>query len=448
MAESIIQATRNKNLYRALRTALVARGAGFFLQVISLPLAAISLGVDGFSVYAMLVAILNWLGLSNIGISQATTLHIASESESELRAHVFIISLILTLIIATTISVTCIILVFSTPIIEWLFQRQTHSFVSLYKSILFICCVYFITQILSVFEAAQLAQQRQDRTNLFNATGTIIAAVAVYMVTRHPSNVFDILLAVYLPVLGTRCVNAVLVFRTISPINVSILCVRGPRSGHILRDGLSFMSGSTIGNFLCHPLTILIVGASTTSVITAQYAAVMNAVILAASVFALLAGPFAGALPEAHLHGDWTWIRKSYKLTLLSAICYALFPSVLFAVFGQNVFTLWYRGSIVPVHPMLLGAGLYVLVLAAEVINYNFLSNLQCLQSASKWILLKAIITALAVIVLVASGNVVYTFYVLALVQILFSTIPLTSMMFRRLRVCDSTNIYSKRKRN
>lgn len=448
MVESIIRVTRNKNLYRALRTALVARGAGFFLQVISLPLAAISLGVDGFSVYAMLVAILNWLGLSNIGISQATTLHIASESDPELRAHVFIISLVLTLIIATAISATCIILVFSTPIIEWLFQKQAYSFSSIYRSILFVCFVYFTTQILSIFEAVQLAQQRQDRTNLFNASGTIIAAVVVYMVTRHPSNVLDILLAVYLPVLCARCLNAVLVSRTINPVNISISCVRGPWSARILRDGLSFMSGSTIGNFLCHPLTILIVGASTTSVITAQYAAVMNAVILAASVFALLAGPFAGALPEAHLHRDWTWIRKSYKLTLLSAICYALFPCVLFAVFGQDVFTLWYRGSIVPVHPMLLGAGLYILVLAAEVINYNFLSNLQCLQSASKWILLKAIVTALAVLVLVASGNVVYTFYVLALVQILFSTIPLTFMMRRRLRVYDWTNIYNKSIRN
>lgn len=437
MTAAAQRATRNRNLRRALGTSLVARAAGFLLQVISLPMAAAALGPQGFSVYSMIAAVLAWLTLSNLGISQATTLHMAREPAADRRRAIFSASWSVVLITSSTVLLLAIGLVLFTPLPQWLFAKQVAQIDTVYVPLLFVCFVFFATQTLSIFEAAQLAEQRQDQTNLATALGTTAAAAAVYGATRHAPSVLAILLAVYLPVLIARSVNALRVWHRLQFANSVVSPQSKVAMRPLLKDGLRFVSGSTISNFLCHPFSILAVGAYSDSMVTASFSAVMNAIILAASVFGLLIAPLRGALPEAHAQADSAWVRKSYVLVMRATLTYALVPCLLLAVCGEWIFGLWYQGAVKPTTSMLVGAGLYVLLLGLEVVHYNFLSSLGQLTRVSRWMLFKSTVSAAIVWWISSSDRADHVFWVLVLAHLLLSTLPLGIMMKKMLQERD-----------
>jgi len=426
-----LRSDRNENLRRSLATSVVARLAGILLQVLSLPLAAAALGTDGFSAYSMLGAVLAWLSLSNLGIGQAATLHMAREADPHRRVTVFFTSWVIVLAVSMGVFVLSAILLFLTPISDFLFSNVSQDVTQLQGALLFVCLVFLITQSLSVFESAQLAFQQQHFFNKSVTAGTLISAILVLITSRYYPTVLNVLLAVHLPVLFFRLLNAKRVWIELRPSPNDFSRITKQETQPIICDGLRFLSGATISNFLCHPLPILIIGILTTSLFTASFSAVMNAVILGSAVFGMLISPFRGALPEAARSGDGRWVWRMYGWSLAGSLCYALFPLLIFTLFGQRLFQIWYQGSISPERPILIGAGIYMMCLAIEVINYNFLTSLGKLARASRWMIIKSILTALAVWSIARMGQPVMTFYVLCFINVIFSLIPLSAMIVK-----------------
>ncbi|MCK7575652.1 MAG: hypothetical protein MZV65_07010 [Chromatiales bacterium] len=263
---------------------------------------------------------------------------------------------------------------FFTPLPEVIFNNISIENEILYQALFLICLIFFSLQHLTVFEAAQLANQKQDRYNIATTIGTLVAAFAVYITAQHAAaSVFSILIAAHLPVLLMRFFNAQWVWIELRPQLFWLSAKSWIQMQRLLRDGIHFISGTSISNFLCHPFSILVVGAFSSALSTASFAAVMNAVILAASVFGLIMTPFRGALPEAKQRNDISWIRRVYGLILVFNLGYALAACILFAVFGEWLFFVWYQGTISPSPLLLSAAGVYILCLAVEATNSQFL---------------------------------------------------------------------------
>lgn len=428
------RSARNKNLRSAVVTSLVARAAGILLQVLSLPIAAAALGPEGFIVYSMVGATLAWLTLSNIGIGQATTLHIGLEIHHDLRNKILVASWASTLVVSMSALLLTGGLAVFTELIPRIFSAHTSDFRTVYYSLSFIVIVFIATQNLSVFEAAQLACQRQDRLNVAISIGTTMAAIAVYVVAKKSPTVLHILLAVHVPVIAMRIVNAVGVVKIFKIKADDFFALRWTEMRELFKDGISFLSGSTLSNFLCHPFSILVVGATTSAMASASFAAVMNAVVLASSLFGLVMTPVRGALPEAAKKSDTEWIRRAYYFALTISVAYSLVPCFLFSIVGQKIFEIWYGGTISPQELTLVPAGVYVACLAVEVTNYNFLSSLGCLKQASRWLLSKSIAAAALTWVLAETGHADLVFWGLVITSFAFSLIPLSWIIYRLIK--------------
>lgn len=427
---------RNRSLRVALITSVAARISGVLLQVISLPIAAIHLGAAGFSIYAMFTSLLAVMTLSNFGIGQATTLHMSNKlavGEESTGRELFLASLGLAFGIATVVTTIAVILIVLTPLLPLLFAQHLDQTAMPIGSALFVCFIFYIVQLLSVFEAAQLAQQRQHRLNIVLGVGTFFAALTVWLVANTSPNVLYILLAVHLPIILVRAINAVVVWIDISPrsedLKRALIHMRD-----VFKDGLSFVSGTTITNFLCHPFSILVVGLFSAPLTTASFAAVMNAIILSLSAVSLLVLPFRGAMPEAYRSEDHAWLHKT--LTLLfgaSAACGSI-VFLVFAITGERLFDLWYGGTIVPQRTELLAAGLYFFALAIEQTNFTFLSSTGRLAKASRAILIKGLLSALIVLLVIYLGYNFLVFWVLFVCNVLFSLFPLSAMTIAALK--------------
>ena len=433
--ESMRQA-RNRSIRMALLTTVVARLSGVLLQVVSLPIAAIQLGAAGFSIYAMLGSLLAAMTLANLGIGQATTLHMArvlAAGETRTGRELFLASLSVVGSIATAVSILAVFLILLTPLIPMVFSQHLDEFPAPIVPALFVCFVFLATQLLSVFEAAQLAQQLQHRLNIAISIGTFIAAGAVWFVVNADPDVLSILVAVHLPVIIARSVNAIDVWFDISP-RLRDFAVARTHMRDILKDGLRFVSGTSVPNFLCHPFSVLIVGLFAMPIASASFAAVMNAIILASSVNSLIVRPFRAAIPEAHQSGDYAWLRKAIARMSGASVIYGLFVFLIFAASGQWLFEIWYGGSVAPQPIELLGAGLYFLVLSIEITNFTYLSSTGFLPTASRLMFFKALLSAISVLGVTYFGYFNYVFWALLGGNIVLSLIPLSAMSISALQ--------------
>jgi O-antigen/teichoic acid export membrane protein len=419
---------RNRSIRHALMTSAVARLSGVLLQVISLPVAAIALGPAGFSIYAMFGAFLAAMTLSNLGMAQATTLHmsraLAAGNMATARA-MLSASLAIVGAIAVTVALVAVGLILWSPLPSLIFAQHLTNSPPPIATALFVCAMFVATQLLMVLEAAQLAQQKQHRLNLLMAVGTFVAAGAVWWASATAPSVLTILMAVHVPVLLARAVNAVVVWTNLRPQLADF--GQGVNRGRaILTDGLRFVSGTTISNFLAHQLGVLVVGALSSPAIAASFAAVMNAILLAAAVFGYVMSPFRSSLPEAQMRGDQDWVRRKYKTVMSGAVAYAAVPAILFSLFGTWLFGAWYGSSISPQRALTTAAGLYLVVYGIEVVNFAFISSLGAVQTGSRWLLAKGIGSGLSVLFLARLGFPEWTIWSLLAVNVLFSLIPLS----------------------
>ncbi|WOX05440.1 lipopolysaccharide biosynthesis protein [Microbulbifer pacificus] len=431
------RATRGRNLRLSLATSLVARMSGVLLQVITLPIAASSLGAADFTIYAMLGAFLAAMALSNLGMGQATTLRMAEAigAGDNARAHDTLrVSLIIVGGIAFALALAAVGLILFTPIMTMVFANQLNGSVAPNDAALFACAVFFVTQVVSVFEAAQLAQQRQYRLNLAMAVGTLLAAASVFWVSNHNPSVLSILIAVHLPVTVARIYNAIVVWVQFCSKYTSSAGPVKIRAGAIFKDGLHFVSGTTVSNFLTHHLSILIVGAFCESIVAASFAAVMNSVLLATVVFNHIMAPLRGALPEAKARGDGLWIRRVFiNVTMMNSLVgFAI--AFLFFIFGTAIFQYWYGGSVVPWPELTRGAGVYILVLTLEITFFGFVTALGYLRFASICMLAKGV--AVSGVVFILSSNVIVhgLMWVISAISFFISMLPLAVFSWRLMR--------------
>lgn len=427
---------RNRSIRMAMLTTVVARMSGMLLQVVSLPIAAIQLGSAGFTIYAMLGSLLAAMTLSNLGIGQATTLHMArSLATGQIRTgrELFLASLGVVGSIASGVTMLAVLLILFTPLIPVVFSQHTATGRAPIMPALFVCAVFLATQLLSVFEAAQLAWQRQYRLNIAIGIGTIVAAGAVWFVADSRPDVLSILVAVHLPVIIARGFNAIGVWVDISP-GLRELSVARTHVRDILMDGLRFVSGTTVASFLCHPFSVLAVGFFAVPLSAASYAAVMNAIVLGSSVNSFVVTPFRAAIPEAFRSGDYGWLRKAVLRMFGATAANGLFVCVLLVGFGEWLFDTWYRGAVQPQRIELIGAGLYFLALSIESSNFTYLSNTGFLHPASRVILIRAICSAISIVAVTFADHSYLVFWVLLANSIVFSLLPLSAMALKNLQ--------------
>lgn len=407
------------------------------LQIVSLPIAAAALGVEGFALYAMMIAVLSWLMLSNLGIGPALTIRVArlrGEEDWAAIRETFSTGYWLMVAIVTSVAFLASLGAISTPMADWLFAGYPgHSReigISLGLVIIFFC----LTTSLNVVEAVQLAFQQQHRLNLFLSGGTLVAAITVIVTASFYASPSAILIAGQMPQLLARLINATSFLRAHRSIAPWPPKMERRLAKPLLADGLRLTSAGALNHFLCHVVPLLAIGALSTATQTAKFAAVNNAIVLAASVFSIVSAPLFGGVPEALSRGDAEWIRRAYLRVLAINLIYAFTVLTLVATVGEQIFQLWYRGIVSPDRWMLVAASVYLVSLGIESVNYTFLATLGQIKAASAWLLTKAVVSASSVVA-ISGANVSYLpFLILVGSNALLSAIPLTLLMVRQYR--------------
>jgi O-antigen/teichoic acid export membrane protein len=429
-------ASRSRRLVQTVASGFVARISGIALQVVSLPVAAVSLGNAGFTIYAMTTAIMSWLSLSQLGIGPALTVRIANfrgEGRIDDVKAIFVTGFWTVFSIAALVSVLALAIFKSTAALDHLFSGFADQRDEIRFSMIFVLAAFFLTMNLSSVEAAQTAFQEQYQFNAFATVGTLASAALVFLAAKLDPRPSVIFLAVQSPALGARVLNTMW-FLAKHKMNIMAL---QPFDGRIAKSlvnsGLHFSLGGQLTNFLSHVFPIIVVGAVLENHTAAAFAAVMNSIVIAASFFSVTTSPILGVIPDAHAKKETAWINTVYKKTIMLNLIFSFSIFILFSVFGNNIFTIWYHGSIRPSKELLIGAGFYFIVLSLDVTNFMFLSGLGLSNRASLILFARSTIFAILLYLSLRQDSDGLPFLLLASTSLICSTVPLSTMLARRI---------------
>lgn len=433
---------RERRLRLAIGYSLASKIANAALQILSLPVAAVALGNHGFSLYVLMIAAVGWLSLLNLGLGAPLVKRISIASavgrREDLRA-LLDSALIPNLLVSNLIAVIFLAIVWTGPV-ELLLGRQYVSDLIQARIGLTVLAIFFIIQSnIGIFESVQVALQEQHFTNLSAAIGAGVAFFAVLLVAKYSPSPVLLLCAVFFPPLVLRAANAVLLLMRHPGVAPGFNSFRFSVTRSLLGEGLIFSLAGGAGNFLAHVFPIFMIGRTGNSLETANFAAVMNSIIISAGLLGMITTPLWGALADSHARKDLSWIIRAYRKLQIFGIGIGLLVATAYAFIGEWIFSVWYRGVISPDHLLLTMAGLYFLLLCWENVHWTMLVGMGEIKRATLIYFMRgavgAAVIALGVVEMGARNQGGVIFLILAVSCLVVSAVPLWHQT--KIRIAD-----------
>lgn len=427
---------RNRYFRYSIASSLVSKVITAAVQIIALPIAALSLGVHGFSLYAMLIAAVGWLALSNLGIGPTLVVRLAASNvhrNFEEENHIFSSAFFSTLFVSTVVSVFAILAVWTLPVQNVFGQLYVDDLLTIRWGLTVLIALFLLQSNLSLFESAQAGYQQQYLQNLFAAASGVPCILAIWIVAKHYPTPVNLILAINLPLVLFRLINVVWVMFRHQHLIPSLSSFRWFLCKDLVRNGVTFSLAGGIGNFLAHIFPVILVGRSFSADISAAFAATMNAIILVSGVLSMLSTPLWPAIADSVARGEREWARKAYRRLLYAVMTFAILVNLFFAVLGGWLFNLWFKGQINPSQGLLLAAGFYFVFLCWESAHFTILVGLHKIGMVSRLVFVRAVLGVLITISFIKMGNETVPFIAMITAIIIIDLIPMRRFVLRSL---------------
>jgi O-antigen/teichoic acid export membrane protein len=427
---------RNRLLSLAVGSSLLSKLMTAGVQVLALPLAASALGAHGFALYAMLSAATGWLSLANLGIAptlmvKLARLHASGEHGEESVA--FSTAFWLTLTITATVATAVLLIVWMTPV-QLLFGATYARDAALVRAGLTLLTIFFFVQTnIAIFEAAQAAHQQQHVLNLVSASSGIPCLLAVFAVSRTDATPVTLILAMSLPALLMRTVNAAVLLARNRHLRPRASYVRRSACSDLAGKGVTFALAGTAGNFLAHVFPVLIVGRSLSSEAAAAFAATMQLIVLASGVTSMLATPLWPAIADSIARKETEWAKAAYRKFLGVGLSASALIAAVIGVAGSWIFEHWFRGHISPAEALLCASAAYLIASTWEVVHFTVLVGLERVTEASFLVVARDILGAAVTVLLVPRTNEAVPFLIMTAAIVVVDLVPMRRLTIKYL---------------
>lgn len=425
-----------KNFRYAVVSSVASKLTTVAVQIIAIPMAALSLGAHEFALYAMLIAAVGWLTLSNLGIGPTLVVRLAKAhvygSISE-ESHIFSSAFFPTLIISAAVSLSALSVLWILPINAIFGPLYINDLSTIKNGLTALICLFFLQANISLFESAQAGYQKQYVANIFAAISSLPCILAVFIISKVNPTPVNIILALNVPVIIFKLINAVWIMRRYPHIIPSLLNFRWSISKNLLKNGIIFSLAGGIGNFLAHILPVIIIGRLFASNVSASFSATMNVIILASGITSMLANPLWPAISSSVAQGDHDWAKRAYRRLLWVVMTFGLLVALFLGLKGEWLFKIWFKGEINPSNELLMAAGLYFVALCWESAHFSILIGLHQIKIASILICMRSIVGVTATVLFISTGNEAFPFISMFMSIFIVDFIPLRKLVVKSL---------------
>jgi len=399
---------RIQRIRYAAVTSLGSKVMTVTVQVLALPIAIRALGSERFALYAMLAALLSWVGLANIGIGPALVLGIAAAAargERVAEARLFTSAWVPVLCFAVVLGLGIGVVIQLMPVANTFGANYAQYVVVIRLGLLILLGSMLLQALLSVIEAAQVGYQEQYILNLWTTLGGLFTLAALVSVAKLTPTVIAMILAVNAPPLMARLLNSVRFMNGRPHLKPRREAFDWSESKSLLVSGLAF-SLVGLGSFLNHQVPVVIVGRTLNTLATATFAAVMNVFMIGFGMVSMVAIPLWPAISDSVARGEVSWVRKAYHRLLSYSMLYAVLVCVVLILAGRPIMRLWFGQGIDPSQSPMAWLGFYFVLAMWEYVHYMVLVGLKRIRVPSLIYLGRSLLTVVLVSLLIPKwGN-------------------------------------------
>lgn len=428
---------RSARFRYAIASSLASKVTTAAVQIIGIPVAAISLGSHGFALYAMLSAAVGWLALSNLGIGPAlvvrlATAHVHGNLADE--RSIFSSAFFPAFVISAIVSITSLFVVWAFPVENIFGSLYVEDAIVIRSGLTALIAIFFLQINISIFESAQAGYQEQFLQNIISTISSIPCLLAVLYVAKHNPNPVELILALNAPQILFRGGNVIWILWRHPHFFPSTSAIRWPICKALLQSGSIFSLAGGVANFLAHMLPVILIGRAFSSEVSASFAATMNAIILFGGVISMLSTPLWPAIADSVARGDRDWANKAYSRLLWTVMAFAILVALFLALRGEWLFYVWFKGRVNPNQNLLFAAGLYFVAFAWEAAHFTIMVGLHKVIIASILVCGRAVAGILATAIFLQAGNESTPFIMMLISIIVINLIPLRMAVVKNLR--------------
>jgi O-antigen/teichoic acid export membrane protein len=373
-----LSSSRYGPILHAVWSGTAARVLTSALTLISLPLALRYLGTERYGVWATITTTAVWINLLDLGIANTLTNHISrgyALGDKAYAARYFSNALLLTTGFATTVGLAAIGFFHR---INWtaLFNVGPQVNSTEVEHTVAIAAGLMLLSLPCGLAAKVLAGYQELHLSNYATAGSAVASVC--------GLALGVALHVSMPVLFLMSVGC-LTFTSLATLLLVALWHKPwltPRSSLIDLSAIRDLVNSGWSFFLIQVAAVAVfssdnlvvshyLGASEVTPYSVTWRVVGLAAVLQSLIFPALWPAYA----EAYANRDFSWIRRTFAITMKGTMALNLLFVIVMVLFGRELITMWAGSSAVPGLSLLLAMGLWA------IIN-GFMSVESCLLAA------------------------------------------------------------------
>jgi O-antigen/teichoic acid export membrane protein len=359
-------------------TSLVGKGASTLVQVFAMPVAIAALGVERFGAYAVLAAILTWVGIASVAIIPGVTVQLVRAGAMGNRAleKEIVGSAALIAIVGSVMLSGLLLLALNVFGLKRIFGAAFADYVpELSQGMLPLLVFVGVNLMLSVAEGVQAGYQKLYVHNLFGAIGSLVTVLAIFLVVRHSPTIANLAIAVYSAPVIARALSLLQVLWSRPYLTGSIRFANLRTMRSLVSTGASFFT-TNLGTLVYQAFSVYWVGRTWGPAAAAEMSVFVIMMNVSGSVLLMFTQPLWPAIQDAVVRNDLPWIHRAYASGVRHLGLYFGAAALALALAGNWLFGIWLKEAIAVDRITQATLAVYFLLVAWEHFNYSFLIGL------------------------------------------------------------------------
>lgn len=358
---------RARRLRAAVATSALSKVSSVAYQIVAVPVIIASVGSNGYSQFAVVLAAFGWLGPLFFGLGSAVTERIASDATRPISAQTrgtFMTALSVTGALLGIFFLGGVLLFLSRP------AGQPDE-----TALLLAGLATGLVVGGGVFDSALLGLQLSYVTNLLAFASSLVAIAATVAAAVIAPTVGAMVLATLGPVVLAKAISGFMLRRAEPGLWGRTRDIAWRAAPRIAGRGLVFAAIS-FSSFLSLDAGLLVVAARLGTDEVPAAALVLRVLPLVLSIVAIIMVPLWPAIAEAAKDGDVHWIARAGGRAAALVAAYAVTAALVVVVTGEKVVAIWTGGRIPVSFDMLVAAGGLIITFSFENVTQTLLFGL------------------------------------------------------------------------
>ena len=375
---------RKNKIIKTFSVGIYAKMVGVFVAFAMVPLAVDYLGSEQYGLWVAVSSLIAMLSFADGGVGNALVNMVSRATGANSKNP--LPPIISTGYFVVTIIALCGALIFFSTYTAvpwgWVFgivDGINNEQLSLL--VLIVGVAFFLGMPFSVVGNVQRGFQEGNVQAFWNAKGRLLSLLFVYIVIRMDLGILGFAVAFVMGPIVAAAVNSIkYFFLTKRDLLPKLSLVSRSEAKAVLGVGGLFFILQITSAVQMQADNIIIANMLGTSFVT-QYAICMQLFLAVPMLLGLLWAPLWPAYREALASDDAEWIKRIFIKSMKLALMVGIPASLIFIVLGQDIIRLWVGDEVVPSRELLIGCGIWMLMVIMGNALAVLLNGLQVIKT-------------------------------------------------------------------